>query len=272
MMNPVLIDLGFIQIYWYSVMILLGVFIGGSILIKESKRFKLPEDFMINLIILTLITAIIGARLYYVAFEWAYYKDNLLDIIKIWEGGLAIHGGLLFGLIFIFIYSKKYKVNTTRLLDMCVVGLIIGQAIGRWGNFFNGEAHGTMTSLEFLTSLHLPQFIIDGMKIHGIYYHPTFLYESLWCLIGFIVLLIFRRRYYRKIGQTTALYMIWYGVGRFFIEGMRTDSLMLGQFRIAQIVSILLVVIGIILMIVKGKGSKLENRYNDLEKLDNVIF
>lgn len=271
-MNPVLIDLGFIKIYWYSVMILLGVFVGGAILLKESKRFKIPEDYMVNLIILTLIVAIIGARLYYVIFEWSYYSKNLIDIFKIWEGGLAIHGGLIAGLIFIIIYTKKYKVNTLRMLDMIVVGVIIGQAIGRWGNFFNGEAHGVMTSLEFLNSLHLPQFIIDGMKIHGIYYHPTFLYESIWCLIGFIIMLIFRRRYYRKIGQTTAFYMIWYGVGRFFIEGMRTDSLMIGNLRVAQLVSLVLVIIGIILMIVKAKGSKLENRYNDLENLDNIRF
>jgi phosphatidylglycerol:prolipoprotein diacylglycerol transferase len=271
-MNPVLIDLGYIKIYWYSVMILLGVFIGGTILIKESRRFKIPEDYITNLIILTLIFSIIGARIYYVIFEWSYYSKNLLDIFKIWEGGLAIHGGIIFGLIFVIIYTKKYKVNTLRMLDMIVVGLLIGQAIGRWGNFFNGEAHGPMTSLEFLTSLHLPNFIIEGMKIHGIYYQPTFFYESLWCLIGFILILIFRRRYYRKIGQTTAFYMIWYGIGRFFIESMRTDSLMLGNFKIAQIVSIILVVIGIILMIYKNQGSKLVNRYNDLENIDNIIF
>lgn len=271
-MNPVLIDLGFVQIYWYSVMILLGAFIGGSIIIKESKKYKIPEDYMINLITTTLIVAIIGARLYYVIFEWSYYKDNLLEILQIWEGGLAIHGGIIAGLLSIIYYTRKYKVNTFRLLDMIVVGLIIGQAIGRWGNFFNGEAHGVMTTIDFLNKLHLPNFIIEGMNINGIYYHPTFLYESLWCLIGFIVLLIFRRRYYRKIGQTTALYMIWYGVGRFFIEGMRTDSLMIGNFRIAQIISISLVVIGLIIMFVKARGSKLENRYNDLEKLDNIRF
>ena len=271
-MNPVLIDLGFIKIYWYSVMILLGVFIGGSILIKESKRFKIPEEYMINLIILTLIVSIIGARIYYVIFEWSYYKNNLIDIFKTWEGGLAIHGGIIAGLIFIIFYTRKYKVNTLRMLDMIVVGLIIGQAIGRWGNFFNGEAHGTITTLDFLTSLHLPQFIIDGMKIHGIYYHPTFLYESLWCLLGFIIMIIFRRRYYRKIGQTTGFYMIWYGIGRFFIEGIRTDSLMLGSLRIAQIVSILLIITGAILIILKSRDSKLENRYNDLEKIDKIVF
>lgn len=245
---------------------------GGSILIKESKRFKIPENYMTNLIILTLIFGIIGARIYYVIFEWPYYSKNLLEILKVWEGGLAIHGGIIAGLLFVNIYTKKYKLNTLKMLDMIVVGLIIGQAIGRWGNFFNSEAHGGITTLEFLTSLHLPNFIIEGMKIHGIYYHPTFLYESFWCIIGFIIMLIYRRRYYRKIGQVTAFYMIWYGIGRFFIESMRTDSLMLGNFKIAQIISIIFIILGILLMIIKVREPKTENRYNDLENIDNIIF
>lgn len=271
-MSPILLDLGFIKIYWYSVMILLGLFIGGSLIIKESKKFKIPEDYIINLILYTIVFGIIGARLYYVLFEWSYYSNNLLDIIKVWEGGLAIHGGIIFGLIVIIIYTRKYKVNTLRMLDIIVVGLIIGQSIGRWGNFFNGEAHGPMTTLSFLESLHLPNFIIEGMKINGIYYQPTFLYESIWCFIGFIILLIFRRRKYCKIGQTTALYAIWYGIGRFFIEGLRTDSLMFFNLRIAQIVSILLIVIGIILFIIKSKGSVFDNLYNDKENIDEIRF
>lgn len=271
-MNPVLIDLGFIKIYWYSIMILIGVFIAGSLIIKESKKYKIPEDYIVNMILYTILFGIIGARLYYVAFNWDYYSSNLIDILKVWEGGLAIHGGILFGLIFILIYTKKYKVNTLRMLDIIVVGLIIGQAIGRWGNFFNGEAHGPATTLETLQNLFLPQFIIDGMNIHGIYYHPTFLYESLWCLIGFIILLIFRRRYYTKIGQTTGLYLIWYGIGRFAIESMRTDSLMLGNYKIAQLVSLAFIIIGIILFIVKSLGSKLDNRYNDMENIDEIQF
>ncbi len=271
-MNPVLIDLGFIKIYWYSIMILLGLFIGGSLIIGEGKRFKIPEDYMVNTIMYAVISGIIGARIYYVLFNWSYYGSHLIDILKVWEGGLAIHGGILFGLISVVLYTKKYEVNTTRLLDIAVVGLIIGQAIGRWGNFFNGEAHGAATTLEVLTNLHLPKFIVDGMNIYGTYYHPTFLYESLWCTIGFIVLLIFRRRKYTKIGQTTALYLVWYGIGRFFIEGMRTDSLMLGNLKAAQLVSILFVVIGIIVFIIKGKGSKLENQYNDLANIESVKF
>ena len=263
-MNPVLLDLGVVQIYWYSVMILLGVFVGGSLIIKEAKRFKIPEDYILNLILFTIIFGILGARLYYVAFEWEYYSKHLIDIFKIWEGGLAIHGGILFGLIFIIIYTKKYKVNTFRMLDIIAVGLLIGQAIGRWGNFFNGEAHGPATSLSFLQSLHLPNFIID--------YQPTFLYESIWCLIGFILLLLFRRRKYCKIGQVTALYFVWYGIGRYMIEGLRTDSLMLFDFKIAQIVSMALIIIGLILLLVKSRGTVVTNQYNDKENIDEIRF
>lgn len=271
-MDSVLIDLGFVKIYWYSIIILLGVFVGGTLIIKEAKRYKIPEDYIINMIIYTLIFAIIGARLYYVIFNWSYYINNIIEIFEIWKGGLAIHGGIIGGLIFILIYTKKYRVNSLRMLDIISVGLIIGQAIGRWGNFFNKEAHGPVTTLEFLNKLYLPDFIIEGMNIHGVYYQPTFLYESLWCLIGFVILLIYRRRKYRKIGQTTGLYLIWYGIGRFFIEGLRTDSLMLLNFKIAQIVSIILVIIGLFLIIKQLRGSKFENQYNDLQNIDKIIF
>lgn len=271
-MNPILLDLGFIKIYWYSVMILLGLIVGGSLIMKESERYKIPEDYMTNMILFLVIFSIIGARIYYVIFNWSYYSSNLIDIFKTWEGGLAIHGGIIFGIIWIIIYTRKYKVNTMRMLDIMSVGLIIGQAIGRWGNFFNGEAHGTATTLEFLKSIHIPGFIINGMNIYGTYYQPTFLYESLWCLLGFILLLIFRRRYYTKIGQTTGLYLIWYSIGRFFIEGLRTDSLMFGGLRIAQVISILMMIIGLLIFIIKGSGSKLENRYNDLEDTHEVQF
>ena len=148
------------------------------------------------------------------------------------------------------------------MTDIIAVSLLLGQAIGRWGNFFNQEAHGTEVTLEFLQKFIPFQFIIDGMNINGVYYHPTFLYESLWCFLGFILLLIVRRFKYLKIGQLTGLYLFWYGMGRFFIEGLRTDSLMLGDFRVAQIVSIACMVIGAIIIVVRGAGFKLEGRYN----------
>lgn len=264
-MNPIMLDLGIIKIYWYSLFIFMAILVGGIFVLRESRKFDISEDFILNLFFWEIIISFIGARLYYVAFNFDYYANNLLDVIKVWEGGLAIHGGLLFGGLFALFYTKKYKVNTVLILDMVVVGLIIGQAIGRWGNFFNGEAHGNMVTLETLQKLLVPGFIIDGMLIDGNYYLPTFLYESIWCLIGFIVLLLVRRNRYIKLGQVTSLYLIWYGIGRFIIEIFRTDSLMLGSFKMAQIVSILMVVIGIILFIVFGRGSKFKGQYNATE-------
>lgn len=271
-MKDVFLDLGFIQIYWYSIMLFLGLLIGGWIILKEAKRFGISEEFITNLFFFAVPISIIGARLYYVVFNWSYYSVHISEVFKIWEGGLAIHGGMLFGLVWIIVYTKKYKVNTFRILDMVVVGLLIGQALGRWGNFFNGEAHGPITTLEFLSKLHLPSFIIEGMKIGGVYYHPTFLYESLWCLIGFIIILFIRRIKYIKVGQITGIYLVWYGIGRFFIEALRTDSLMFIGLKQAQLVSVLMVIIGIIILIIKRGDSKLENQYNSKGDISEIRF
>ena len=149
--------------------------------------------------------------------------------------------------------------------DILVVSLIIGQAIGRWGNFFNQEAYGAATTLEFLNKFIPVRFIVDGMNIGGVYYHPTFLYESLWCLVGFIVLLIIRRMKYTQIGQITGFYLIWYGVGRFFIEILRTDSLMIGPLKAAQIMSVIMIILGIIIIVMKARRFSLTDRYNDRE-------
>lgn len=271
-MNPVLIDLGIIKIYWYSILIFLAILTGGTIVLKESKRFNIPENFMLNLFFWIIPVSLIGARLYYVIFNWSLYANDLASIFKVWEGGLAIHGGIIAGLIFAIIYTQKYKVNTLFILDFIVVGVIIGQAIGRWGNFFNGEAHGGIVAYETLKKFLLPDFIIQGMKIDGNYYQPTFLYESIWCLIGFGVLLYIRRLKYIKIGQITCCYFIWYGIGRFFIESLRTDSLMLGSFKVAQIVSLIMIITGIIFLFILGRGSKFNNQYNDVTNIDDVKF
>lgn len=262
-MNDVLIDLGFITIKWYSVLMLVALLIGIFIISREAKRFNIDDNFITNLLFWTIIIGIIGARLYYVVFEWDYYSAHPTEILKIWEGGIAIHGAIIFGTLFIIFYTKKYKISTLKITDIIVPALCLGQVIGRWGNFFNGEAHGPETTLAFLQSLHLPQFIIDGMNINGTYFQPTFLYESLWNLIGFIVLIILRRRKHLKIGTLTSIYLMWYSIGRFFIEGLRTDSLMLGEFRIAQIISIVLFIIGLIILIISHRGSKLDNLYNE---------
>ena len=254
-MDPI-INIGFISIHWYSVFIFIAILIGSNLAIKEAKKHGFEEDFVVNLLFWGVIFGIIGARLYYVIFNFDYYRYNLLEIFKVWNGGLAIHGGILAGFITIALICYRKMVNLINILEYLVVGLILAQAIGRWGNFFNGEAHGIAVSLSYLESLRLPQFIIDGMNIGGNYYIPTFLYESIWCLIGFVIMIILRRKKFMKVGYLTSFYLGWYGIERFFVEGMRTDSLMFFSLRIAQIVSLIMIFIGIILFIYSFKNSK----------------
>lgn len=270
-MNPIMFTIFGLSIRWYSVLLLVAMALGIFLLKQEAKKFGMNWDFIFNLAFWTLIFGILGARIYYVAFNFGLYKNDLLSIFKIWEGGLAIHGGLIAGAITLFFYCKKNNANTLKIIDMALPSVIIAQAIGRWGNFFNSEAHGIATSLAKLESLHIPNFIIKGMNINGVYYHPTFLYESIWCFIGFIVLLILRRNKYLKVGSITGVYLMWYSIGRFFIEHLRTDSLMLGGFRVAQIISIILFVVGLTLIIRNKKQTKFENLYNS-DKDNKIRF
>lgn len=260
--NPVMFSLGNIEIRYYSFFILIGVVLAILLLMKEGKRFGYAKDDLFDLVFWTILFGIIGARIYYVIFNFSLYKDNLISIFKVWEGGLAIHGGLIFGIITAFIYCKKKHLDIIRIIDISVVPLLLAQAIGRWGNFFNGEAHGAVTTLENLQHLHLPNFIINGMNIDGLYYEPTFLYESIWCLIGFVLILIIRRLKYVKKGTMMSFYLMWYSVGRFYIESLRTDSLMLGGFKVAQIVSLIMFLIGFAYLIYTFKLQKYENLYN----------
>ncbi len=255
-MEKVALDLGPIQIYWYSIFIFIGMLVACFLIYKEAKKRDIEEDFLVNLTFNTIIIGIIGARLYYVLFNLSYYLDNPVEIFQIWNGGLAIHGGIIAGLLFIIYYCKKHEVNLWKMLDIIVVGLIIAQAIGRWGNFFNSEAYGPITTSAHLKSLGIPQFIIDGMYILGEYRQPTFFYESVWCLFGFLAMLIIRQYKYLKIGQLTSFYLIWYGIIRFMIEAMRTDSLMLGPLKIAQLVSLVFIVSGIIILIRSAKTNQ----------------
>lgn len=257
-MEKVALDLGPIQIYWYSIFIFIGMLVACFLIYKEAKKRGIDEDFLVNLTFNTIIIGIIGARLYYVLFNLSYYLDNPVEIFQIWNGGLAIHGGIIAGLLFIIYYCKKHEVNLWKMLDIIVVGLIIAQAIGRWGNFFNSEAYGPITTATHLKSLGIPQFIIDGMYILGEYRQPTFFYESVWCLFGFLAMLIIRQYKYLKIGQLTSFYLIWYGIIRFIIEAMRTDSLMLGPLKMAQLVSLVFIVSGIIIFIKSTKTNQKE--------------
>lgn len=264
-MNNIFLDLGVVKIYWYSVILLIAFLIGGALALKEAKKHNISEEFMTNYFFYLVPIVIIGARLYFVIFNFDYYKDNLIDILKVWEGGLAIHGGIIAGLIFTYFYTKKYKVRFLRLLDIAVVSVIIGQVIGRWGNFMNGEAYGPATTLEHLQSLPIPYFIIKGMNIGGTYYIPTFFYESVWNLIGFIILLIVRQIKRLKVGILTSIYLIWYGIGRCYIESLRQDSLMLGDIKVAQLVSIIMIIAGIVLFMICKKGSPFDNLYRKPE-------
>lgn len=271
-MNPVAFTFFNFEVRWYSLFILLGVILAYFLLSHEGKRFKIPTDYLFNMFFWALLFGIVGARLYYVAFNWDYFSHNLSEIWKIWEGGLAIHGGIIFGLITIMLYCKKYNVRLTRILDICAPALILAQAIGRWGNFFNSEAYGAATTLNHLKSLHIPDFIINGMNINGVYYTPTFLYESLWCLLGFIILLILRRRRLAKVGDMVSFYLVWYGLGRFLIESSRTDSLMFFGFKAAHIVSAVMILVGITIIIINTKKRKFEDLYNDMNNVDVIRF
>lgn len=257
-MEKVALDLGPIQIYWYSIFIFIGMLVACFLIYKEAKKRGIEEDFLVNLTFNTIIIGIIGARLYYVLFNFSYYLDNPVEIFQIWNGGLAIHGGIIAGLLFIIYYCKKHEVSLWKILDIIVVGLIIAQAIGRWGNFFNSEAYGPITTAAHLKSLGIPQFIIDGMYILGEYRQPTFFYESVWCLFGFLAMLIIRQYKYLKIGQLTSFYLIWYGIIRCIIEAMRTDSLMLGPLKMAQLVSLVFIVSGIIIFVKSTKTNQKE--------------
>lgn len=250
-----IINLGFISIHLYSIMIFLAILIGSNVAINEAKRHGFSEDFMVNLLFIAIILGIVGARIYYVVFNLDYYLSNPFEIIAVWNGGLAIHGGIIAGIICIYFYLRKFDVSFLKVLDYLVLGFIIAQAIGRWGNFFNGEAHGDICSLSYLKSLHLPKFIIDGMYINGNYYVPTFLFESVWCLLGFIIMFMLRKKKFVKVGFLTGFYLIFYGFERFFVEGMRTDSLMFLSLRVAQIVSLIMIVIGIFVFIYSLKKN-----------------
>lgn len=270
-MNRVALDFGVIQIYWYSILIFLGITFGCAVVYREAKKYKVNEDYLINLLFYGLIFGLLGARIYYVAFNLDYYLKYPIEIFEIWNGGLAIHGGIIAGLLWIIIYTKKYKVPTLKMLDFITPGLILGQAIGRWGNFFNQEAHGALTTLGELKKAGVPDFIIDGMKIDGAYYQPTFLYESIWNITGFLAIMIIKKYKYLKKGQITGFYMMWYSLGRFFIEGYRTDSLMLGGMKVAQLVSILMFVIGLFIFIFCKRGKHLDNLYTE-EDIPEIRF
>ena len=241
-----------INITYYALCILLGVIVAYFIITKLSKKHNINSRYMDDIIFYGLLSGIIGARLYYVLFNLDYYLKDINEIVMIWHGGLAIHGGILFGALFVYLYSRKNKLNFIELTDIILPGVIIAQGIGRWGNFFNQEAYGMMVSKRLLEKLLIPNFIIEGMHINGNYYLPTFYIESIFCIIGFILIMIISNKT-KKIGIPTSFYLIWYGILRFIIEIFRTDSLMLFNIKIACLISIISIILGVILLFRKEK-------------------
>ena len=236
------------EVMWYGILIAVGIICAFFVIYYRSpKHHGISQDRTFNLIILILITALIGTRIYYVIFEWDYYGAHPAEIFNLRAGGLAIHGGLIAGCLMAALLARIYKEKFLNIVDLFFVGIPLGQAIGRWGNFFNSEAHGTHTDLPWA-------IIVDGDTVH-----PTFLYESIWCLILFIILWQVDNR--RKfVGQTFFLYCILYSIERFFVEALRTDSLMVefpwGEYRQAQVISVCTIVAAGVLYVVLYRYEK----------------
>lgn len=262
-LNRVAIDLGGIQIYWYGIIIGVGVMLGLWLAIRESERRGLHKEVFVDLILFAVPISIICARIYYVIFQWGYYSQHPGEIIQIWNGGIAIHGALIGAVLTAIVFAKVRRVSFWKLVDIAAPSLLLGQAIGRWGNFMNQEAHGGEVTRVFLENLYLPEFIINQMYINGTYYHPTFLYESLWNLMGVAILLFLRKVNLRR-GEIFLSYLIWYSIGRFFVEGLRTDSLMLTEtLRMAQVISITLIVVALAVLIYRRLSGTEKQRYLD---------
>ncbi len=239
MPDSIMIKIGFLEIRWYGVLIALAILIGTFLALKQIKKKNIDEDKFMNMLLVTIPIAFISARLYYVAFNWSYYSANLAKIPAVWEGGLAIHGGIIGAFLTGGIMLRYYGISFWEVGDAVAPSFILGQAIGRWGNYFNQEAYGYEVS---------PESIPWAMWIDGAYRHPTFLYEFIWNLMIFALLIFLREKIKLKDGMLLAIYIGGYSVGRFFIEGFRTDSLMLGSLRMAQVSSLIFIAISLILL------------------------
>lgn len=263
-LSRVFFELGPLSIHWYGVIIATGLFLGLYLATKEADRLGLKTDYIVDLIVIATPVAIIFARIYYVIFEWEMYQGGpWWKLIAVWEGGIAIHGALIGAVLTAIIYARVRKISFWQLADIIAPSLILGQAIGRWGNFMNQEAHGGPISEQAYQNFHqfLPDFIMNQMCIDGTMYHPTFLYESVWNVLVFALLLLLRK-YNPLRGEVFLSYVMLYSVGRIFIEAMRTDSLYFGPLKQAQLLSIVLI-IGAIAIIIYRRVSKTADRKYD---------
>lgn len=219
--SSVAIDLGFAQIAWYAIFILTGILLAAFFSYQEFRKIGWDVNILFDGILYAVPLAIVGARLYYVLFDPSPNYQTFLDVINITKGGLAIHGGVLITLVFMIFFTKKRKISFWALADIIMVGFLIGQIVGRWGNFMNQEAYGPIIESQFLLNV-IPKFILDRMYILGGYHHPTFLYEGLWNFVGLVFLLVSRRKKWFKVGDMLGLYLMWYGLGRgLIIEPLR---------------------------------------------------
>ncbi len=245
--DPVAFSLFGVNIMWYGITVTLGIILAVLVAYWRAPKHDIDRDRLLTFILICVPVGIIGARAYYVLFNWSSYAGDIGRILNFRAGGLAVHGGLIAGLAMGAILCLIWKVRPLNLMDLCAPAIALGQAIGRWGNWFNGEAHGGPTDLPWAV-------VIDGQT-----YHPTFLYESIWCFILFIILIcVDNRRQFE--GQVLLLYGILYSCERFLVEALRTDSLMIGPFKQAQVISLVIIIVCLIFYVILNKKSGRESR------------
>ena len=248
-----------ITLKWYGMMIALGFLLAVIYGLRRAPQFGINPDKLIDVALVCTVAGFIGARLYYVFFSSNVqdYLENPLSILSIWEGGIGIYGGIIAAVLTGLLMCRLCKVDTLAAFDLASLGFLIGQGVGRWGNFFNQEAFGGNTTLPWGMTGDIIKAGVNGIDYEtDLPVHPTFLYESLWCLAGLILLHIISKRAYKFRGQIFCGYIIWYGIGRFFIEALRTDSLMMGTIRISQFVAIIAVVGGLVLGYILHRRTK----------------
>lgn len=267
--NRVAFSIGSFNVYWYGILIATGLLLAVLYAYFNAHRYDVDRSKLFDCVIVGIITSIIGARLYYVIFKWDYFSQNFWSVFDIRDGGIAIYGAIIGALAGGLIMAKIKKQKFLPILDISMTGFLIGQAIGRWGNFFNQEAFGTPTDSVFR---------MMSENTGGVGVHPCFLYESVWCALGFVVLFIVNRKFQRYHGQIFFLYLVWYGAERTVVEGLRTDSLYLPfqmfgyDIRVSQLLSAILVIVGIVLLIVFRnkndgmKGRTFEKKYKKAKK------
>ncbi len=257
--NPsnIAFSIGGKDFYWYGLIIAIGFLLAATYVCRRAPQFGLTEDHMLEAMLWAVPVAIICARLYYVVFYWDLYRNNPISALYIWEGGLAIYGGVIGAVIMVFLYCKRKKVSIGAMLDLAGLGLLIGQFMGRWGNFMNREAYGGVTDSFFKMGLEDSTGTVT-------YYQPTFLYESVWNMIGFGIIHFISKKYRKFDGQIFACYVAWYGLGRGIIEGMRSDSLYIPgtALRVSQLLGFLSCIVASTYIIVKLKKLKTQEDVN----------